>query len=127
MLTHGVVIFKRVYDERVDSQLFGGFMSALNSFASQIDEGGISNFELGTKKFILRRKNDLVFIANCDTKEKNKNAEKELENVVERFFKRYPEDMVKNWSGNAAFFDEFTSDIEASLQTALDKLKDSFW
>ena len=39
----GITVFSRVIDPRVNPQLFGALMSAINSFAEKLTEGGISN------------------------------------------------------------------------------------
>ena len=49
----GIVVFHREYDKVVSPQLFGAMMSALNHFAEQLAEGGMSNFELQNTRFIL--------------------------------------------------------------------------
>jgi len=49
----GTVLFHRVFDKKVDEQLFGALMSALNSFAEQISTSGLSSFELEDKKYII--------------------------------------------------------------------------
>ena len=61
----GIVLFSRVLNKKVEDQLFGALMSALNSFAEQLSEGGLSNFELSDKKFTIIRKKGLLFV--CST------------------------------------------------------------
>ena len=54
----GIVLFHRVIDNQLDVQLFGGLMSALNTFAELLANGGISSFELSKKRCaILKDKN----------------------------------------------------------------------
>ncbi|MEJ2251559.1 MAG: hypothetical protein P8Y97_18125 [Candidatus Lokiarchaeota archaeon] len=52
----GVVLFHRVFDETVDVQLFGGLMSALNSFAEVLSQEGLTSFDLSSKRFSILKK-----------------------------------------------------------------------
>lgn len=40
----------------MDDQLFGGLMAALNSFAEELVNKGLSNFELQDKRYTLLKK-----------------------------------------------------------------------
>ena len=123
----GVVIFKRVFEERVDSQLFGGFFSALNDFADNLDKGGINNFELSDKKFFILKQSNLIFIVNADKKVKGKDAQGELDKIVKKFFDSYPPEMLKSWDGNTTFFDNFSKKIEDSLEDVIKNFQNAFW
>ena len=57
MSEEGIVLFSRVFNPKVDDQLFGGLMSALNTFAESLSDGGLSNFELSDKRFALMKMN----------------------------------------------------------------------
>ena len=55
ILSHsGTVLFSRVFEPQMENQLFGALMSALNTFAEQLADGGLSNFELSEKKFVFK-------------------------------------------------------------------------
>lgn len=129
MRDNGTVIFKRVFNEKVDAQLFGGFMSALNTVASQMSESsGITSFEIGDKRFYVIRKDGMMFIANSEVKVKSKEALKDLDNVVTKFFGTYPSDMINAWNGDLSFFDNFEHEINETLEDrALKMLKSSLW
>jgi hypothetical protein len=127
LMQEGTVVFKQVFDEKVDSQLFGGFMSALNSFASQISQDGLNNFELGDKRFYLVKKNGMMFIANSRINVKVKNAIKELESIIDRFFKMFPPEILSAWNGDLSFFDSFKVDIKDSFEDPVEKMKSSLW
>lgn len=112
--SNGTVLFKRAYDERVDAQLFGGFMTALNVFASKISgTEGIHSFELGDKRFYLVKKIDMIFVGNS---RKSKNAFKELELISQKFLNTFPIELLDIWNGDLSFFDAFQAQIEDSLE-----------
>jgi hypothetical protein len=123
----GLVIFNRVADERIDAQLFGGFMSAINAFAKELDDSGISGFELGKKRYIIRKENKLLFIANYKKEVKQKGAEQELDEIVKEFYHLYTKEFLTSWNGDVSKFDTFSQEFDKKQKQVVDKLKDSLW
>ncbi len=122
----GVVLFQRVFEEKLNAQLFGGFMSALNMFASQLDADGLSSFDIGNKKFILLKKNDIFFVANFDTKASSSKAKKALAEVADEFLKTYQVELL-GWMGDTNVFAKFENKIKDSLQDVVGKFQQAFW
>jgi len=118
----GVVVFNHVLDVQLKTQLFGALMSALNSFAEQLAEGGLSNFELSEKRFIIMKKNEFIFVASASKKVKEKTIIEQLENIANHFFEKYS-DILKNWDQDISVFSDFKNEIEASLNGSVKK----FW
>ncbi len=118
----GVVLFNRVFDIQLKAQLFGALMSALNSFAEQLAEGGLSNFELSDKRFIIMKKKDFLFVANSLKKIKEKKVIEQLGKISNRFFDKYS-DILINWDNDISSFSNFEKEIEDSLQHPIKK----FW
>jgi len=102
----GIVIFNRVLNNQLKPQLFGALMSALNSFAEQLAEGGLTNFELNTKRFVIKKKNDLLFVAGSSKKVKERKAIDQLELISESFFKKFGHISV-NWDKDLNVFSNF--------------------
>ena len=123
----GIVLYHRVFDEKLDEQLFGGLMSALNSFAEELTNVGLSNFELQDKRYTLIRRNDILFVANSSNKIKAKRVIEELESIVTRFFELYSEEILTTWEGNVAIFFDFEKEIEDSLEGTIQKFQKAFW
>ena len=123
----GTVVFHRVYDEKMDTQLFGALMSALNSFAEEIAQGGLSNFDLSDMHFTIMKKNDFLFVANSSKKTKAKKVEEELQVIVDKFFKTYPKEVLENWEGEVDVFTNFEEKIESSLKETIKKFEKAFW
>jgi hypothetical protein len=124
----GVVLYSRVIDEKINPQLFGGLMSALNTFAEKLSEGGITNFELSNLKFVVVKRRDFLFIGSTSTKIKEKKAEEELKKVGDLFFKKYPQEVLLAWDNDISIFSDFGSGIESSLEKgSIDKMKEAFW
>ena len=121
----GVVVFNHVGNAQLKTQLFGALMSALNSFAEQLAEGGLSNFELSEKRFIIMKKNEFIFVANASKKIKEKTVVVQLKNIANRFFKKYS-DILKNWDQDISVFSDFKQDIEGSLNDNVKKFRKGF-
>ncbi len=126
MSQDGTVLFKRVYEEKLNEQLFGGFMSALETFASQMDDKGLSSFEIGQKKFILKKTQKLFFVANFDKKVNPKKASAELESVASKFFATYQVELL-SFRGNIEAFKGFEKQIQDSLEDVVNKFSQAFW
>lgn len=111
----GIVIFHREFDKAVSPQLFGAMMSALNHFAEQLAEGGMSNFELQNTRFTIIKQSGLIFVANSSRQFNQKKVNKELKKISNRFFKLYS-DKLRTFKGQIGAFSEFKNEIEDTLE-----------
>ncbi|MFW9865745.1 MAG: hypothetical protein ACFFEN_06550 [Candidatus Thorarchaeota archaeon] len=123
----GAVLFNRVFDKKVDEQLIGALISALNLLAEELERGGLSNFELKDKKYIILKKNGISFISNSPKKAKEKKVQEEMKNIVDKFFKLYPKEIFDNWDNDVSIFSDFEKHIKDSLQDTIDKFEKAFW
>ncbi len=111
----GIVIFHREFDKAVSPQLFGAMMSALNHFAEQLAEGGLSNFELQNTRFTIIKQSGLIFVANSSREFNQKKVNKELKKISDKFFKLYS-DKLKNFKGQIGAFSEFKNEIKDTIE-----------
>ncbi|MHA1991988.1 MAG: hypothetical protein ACW98A_13540 [Candidatus Hodarchaeales archaeon] len=123
----GVVLYHRVFDKKVDEQLFGALMSALNTFAEQISTGGLSSFELEDKKYIMMKQNGISFIVNSSTKTKEKKIKEQMRSIATKFSNKYPKEFFNNWDSDISIFEDFENQIKDSLQETIDKFEKAFW
>ncbi len=123
----GIVIFHRYFDKTLDEQLFGGLLTALNTFAEELEKGGMSNFELSNTRFYMKKKNTFLFVTNTKKKLKPKKVIQELDIIIESFFEFYPLEILKNWNGDISIFMNFENKIEDSLENTVDKFEKAFW
>jgi len=123
----GIVVFSRVYEETLDEQLFGALLTALNSFAEQIAQEGLSNFELGDNRFTILKRSHFIFIANSDKKIKPRKVLQELRTVMDIFFTVYSKETIDNWDGDISIFSNFERDVEDSLDDPIKKMEKAFW
>jgi hypothetical protein len=111
----GIVIFHREYDKVVSPQLFGAMMSALNMFAEQLAEGGLSNFELKDTRFTIIKRTGLIFVANSSKKFNQKKINKELQKLSSKFINLYSE-KLKKFKGEIGAFSDFITEIDDVLE-----------
>lgn len=119
----GIVIFHRENNNNVSPQLFGGLMSALNSFAENLDEDGLSSFEFSNKKFLIIKEKGILFIGNCEKHNNTKKLNVIMKKIMEQFFFRFSIELSKVWDGNLEIFSDFQKDLNEILA---DPIKD-FW
>ncbi len=122
----GTVLWSRVFNPKMDEQLFGALMSAINSFALEIANQGLTNIQLTEKMFFLLKKEGLLFITNAPKKVKEKRLKRELKWIADKFIELYA-DELRYWDKNTIIFSDFEGHIESALEEPIDKLKKSFW
>ena len=117
----GVTVYNRVLDPRINPQLFGALMSALNLFAEQLSNGGISNFELRNLRFTIIKRNHFIFVANSSNKSKEKKVLNELNRISDKFFELYSEEVLEKWDNDINIFANFKIEIKDSLEETTKK------
>lgn len=123
----GAVLFNRVLDKKVDEQLIGALISALNLLAEELEKGGLSNFEIKDKKYIILKQHGISFIVNSPKKAKEKKVKEEMKRIVDKFFNLYSKDILDNWDNDINLFSDFENHIKDSLQDTIDKFEKAFW
>ncbi|MFX1345296.1 MAG: hypothetical protein ACFFBC_09940 [Promethearchaeota archaeon] len=112
----GTTVYSRVIDPRVNPQLFGALMSALNTFAEKVTEEGMSKFELSQIRFSIVKRNKFLFVASSSNKIKAKKIFNELRNISDKFFEVYSEEQLRAWDSDVGLFDTFEEVIINSLE-----------
>jgi len=124
----GTTIWSRVFNPKINEQMFGAVMSAINKFAEQISETGINHFELSKKQYIIIKKKDLLFIGNAGNNIKQKKIKNELNRISEKFFELYSDKLhqIKKF-GEISLLSDFEEYIEPSLEDTINKFEKAFW
>ena len=122
----GIVVFSRVFDTKVNEQLFGALMTALNSFAKELSSGGLTSFELSSIRFTIIKSKRFLFIANSSKRIKEKRVIEELQKVSNRFFNKYY-NILETWDSDINVFSDFENEIEESLEETISKFQKAFW
>jgi hypothetical protein len=124
---NGVVLFSRAFDQKINPQLFGALMSALNTFAQKLSDGGISNFEMSNLRFVIVKRREFLFVGSSSNKIKEKKIIDELKSISDKFFEIYNE-VLLTWDNDVNAFSNFGEYIDKLLEKEpTDKLKDAFW
>lgn len=112
----GTTVYSRVIDPRINPQLFGALMSALNTFAEKLTEEGMSDFELSNIRFSIVKRNDFLFVASSSNKVKAKRILNELRDISDKFFELYPAESLRKWDSDVGLFETFEHAIKDSLE-----------
>lgn len=112
----GTTVYSRVIDPRINPQLFGALMSALNTFAEKLTEEGMSDFELSNIRFSIVKRNDFLFVASSSNKVKAKKILNELRDISDKFFELYPAESLRKWDSDVGLFETFEHAIKDSLE-----------
>ena len=112
---NGIVLYSKVSEQKVNPQLFGALMSALNKFAEKLTDGGISNFEMSDLRFVIIKRRNFLFIGSSLYKTKEKKVIDDLMLISDKFFHLYTEALT-NWDNNVQIFSDFGDHIEQYLE-----------
>lgn len=106
---NGTVLFHHALYSSVDPDIFGGLMSALNSFSEVLTEGGLANIDLDYNSFYFFQKKDIIFIANCFQEIKEKKIMQILNRIAIKFYKVYNKEIKegKHTLGQISSFADF--------------------
>jgi len=108
-----VLVEYGIDDCKVDSLLVAGFLSAVHSISSQLDDGGLKCMAFGDMKLtMMEAPARVLVVALHGNKIKQKHIERTLSTLMGEFFTRYPAEIVSCWTGNARMFCEFTETIK---------------
>jgi len=111
----GIVLYHRVYNKKIDVQLFGGLMSAIDKVAEMIIETRIKSINFGNKCFGILKKENILFIANSDENIGSRTINYELELIAIKFLKSYRKHLPKEGFVDVSTFNDFTGEIKDSL------------
>ena len=112
---NGIVLFSKGYDQKVNPQLFGALMSALNKFAEALSDGGISSFDKSDLRFVIIKRRNYLFIGSSSIKMKEKKFIDELMQISDTFFRIYAKNLI-NWDNDVSVFSDFGVFIDKSFE-----------
>lgn len=115
LTNNGIVLFSKGHDQKVNPQLFGALMSALNKFAEALSDGGISSFEKSDLRFVIIKRRNFLFIGSTSIKTKEKKVIEELMQISDTFFRIYAKNLI-NWDNDVSVFSGFGEFIDKSLE-----------
>ena len=119
------MIYNRFFDIKVNEQVFGGIITALDVYASNLIEGGLTNFEMSTSKITLLKVKDFIFVVSSPKKSKDIRVENELKIISERFFNKYSKSL-ENSVLDPRIFSNFDKEIGDLLHEHIEKFWEGF-
>lgn len=123
---HGTVVFHRNYhrvDESQDIILRSGLISALYTFAAQVEHDAIDKLQMEKVTLLFKRKENLIFIIFLDSQIHPEILENEITNIQKTFLKIYPELTWRREIVNIAQFKTFNETIDNILLPLNNKLE----
>ena len=125
----GLPLFYYSPKENLDPSLVGGFFSAIQNFARELEgeadeEEYIRSISFGGHNYVfhLNKELSLFFIAKSPKKIKIKKIDKHLKNLVRLFIQDYREKII-DFNGNTKQFEGFLTIIERYFEDNFVKLK----
>ena len=112
----GIVLFNTSENERVDTQLFGGLLSAITNFAKEISDSYMDNFVISNDRYYMKKENRLLFVIRTSKKIAEKTVNLMLKSIKEKFLIMYPEDFFETWDYNTNDFLDFKEEIKDIAQ-----------
>lgn len=125
---NGITLFNLSKDERIDPQLFGGFISAIESFIISLGYKEINAMSLGESKITFYHgEQNIMFISRSGKKIKDKLIIKGLKLVEQKFIEHYQETLIK-WNGDPEIFTKFGEIIKEIFEDNPEKIVEkSLW
>ncbi|MHA1754959.1 MAG: ADP-ribosylation factor-like protein [Candidatus Odinarchaeia archaeon] len=111
----GECLFSKSYGMKsLDEGLISGFLSALQSFVSEVSGDAIKVIRTGNIKFIYGVGKDLIFVFSASEDEDEKQAQEKISKIKDEFIKRY-HTHLEDWDGNTSKFEEFYEFVDKTV------------
>ncbi len=109
----GLPAYHQTINQQVDETLFGGFISAIQTFVQSFGDHEINKMEMAGSKIIILSSNDKqwLFVGRADAKESEKKVHKYLLEVSDIFFAKFGKTLA-TWDFNTVKFQELDNLID---------------
>lgn len=109
---HGTVVYHQGYAQETQDQMFGMLMSALNTLAEKMADGGMSSLELSDKRLSFMKKRGFIFVGISLKKNKEKKINTQMNYIMDTFFNTYSELFLSTWDGDLSQFEDFGDQLK---------------
>ncbi len=99
----GITLHNQRVEEKVDKDLFGGFIAALHHFTQELGEENCKKIRMGDSQLFLSACNSLYFVARSDVDVKEKKVKAYLDKIMQAFITCYEKEL-ESFNGNVAVF-----------------------
>ena len=108
----GECLFSRIYDKNgVDEALISGFLSAMQSFVSEISGDYIRTLKTGNVKFVYNLAKDLIFVFCVDLDEDEEKLRTKIDRTQSVFLNEFS-GVVEGWDGQTSIFEPFKAAVD---------------
>ncbi|MHA1410096.1 MAG: ADP-ribosylation factor-like protein [Candidatus Odinarchaeia archaeon] len=108
----GECLLSKSYGSKMlDEGLISGFLSALQSFVSEVSGDAIKVIRTGNVKFIYGVGKDLIFVFSTSEDEDDKQIQEKIANLRDEFITKYG-DTIENWDGSTTIFEPFSEYVD---------------
>lgn len=109
----GVCLFNKNYTLDFDSQLFSGFLTAVQNFAEDLKIGRLTNFVTNDKTIILSTSEHVGASLILDLEDNIEDWFDKAYKIMEKFEEKY--NNLANFGGNVSAFQDFDADLATIL------------
>ena len=108
----GVTLVNQKISEKIDSDLFGGFISAAQSMLKGMGESNFDHIEMGSVQMLILSddKGEIFFVCRSPLIAQKEVLKEYLLELKETFFNKY-ERHLENWDGDLSHFDDIETVI----------------
>jgi len=109
----GITLINQQVTDVVDGDLFGGFISAVQSMLQGMGEHVCDHIEMGSVQMLIisDEDGDIFFVCRSPLIASKDQLQKYLIEIKDAFFKRYRKEL-KKWNGNLTLFNDFIKIID---------------
>ncbi len=108
----GECLFSKSYGAKLlDEGLISGFLSALQSFVTEVSGEVIKIIRTGNIKFIYGVARDLIFVLATSEDEDEELTQQKITTLKEEFIKKFEKE-IDSWNGDVSVFTSFSDEID---------------
>jgi hypothetical protein len=115
----GISVFDQTFaniPEKIDSDLIGGFFTALLGFSQEIANSQIQYLQLIPFRFYFHMMDRFVIVLACANHIDPESATLLANRIQHRFEIKYKNILSKNFNGNVSLFNSFATELEDEFQ-----------
>ena len=114
---NSICIFHKSFsEEKLDQDLFSGFLSGMYSFSEEVTKtGGLEIMELKDMRLLYGLFSDLIFIFAVTKDEDVDYLRKKIADISKEFIEKYGE-LLEDWKGDVSIFEPFERDLSLILE-----------
>ncbi len=109
----GVEIYNYALESKIDNDLLGGFLTAIQNFSYEISQKKLNDMVMGNDRYMIYQEDyDFYILGRADAKISIEIIKNILSKIYRRFWKEYSK-YIKTFQGNIKYFKNFTQIIES--------------